>query len=438
MNIILLSGGSGKRLWPLSNEIRSKQFIKLFKHKNKYESMVQRVYRQIKAVDREADITIATSKTQVSSIHNQLGNDVSISIEPCRRDTFPAIVLATAYLHDIKGIDLDETVVVCPVDPHVDDSYFEMIKEMDDLAKQGSSNLYLMGIEPDHPSEKFGYIIPTSKDEISKVSEFKEKPSEEIAKKYIEQGALWNGGVFAYKIGYVLEIAHKLIDFVDYQDLFEKYEEVNKISFDYAVAEKEKDITVVRYTGQWKDLGTWDAFVNAMEDESIGNAIIGSNCKNVHVINELDIPILCVGLQDIVVSASPDGILVSDKEKSTGIKSLVDSIEGPIMFAEKSWGEYRVIDVEDESRTIKVTLRKGHQMNYHSHEHRNEVWTIVSGIGVATVNGRKYELSPGDTIKLPIGCKHTIYAVTDLQLIEVQSGKDITVQDKIKYSLETM
>ena len=438
MNIILLSGGSGKRLWPLSNEIRSKQFIKLFKHNDQYESMVQYVYRQIKSVDKDADITIATSKTQVSSIHNQLGNDVSISIEPCRRDTFPAIVLATAYLHDIKDIDLDETVVVCPVDPHVDDSYFEMIKKMDDLSKQGSSNLYLMGIEPDHPSEKFGYIIPTSKDEISKVSEFKEKPTEEIAKKYIKQGALWNGGVFAYKIGYVLEIAHKLIDFVDYQDLFEKYEEVNKISFDYAVAEREKDITVVRYTGQWKDLGTWDAFVNAMEDESIGNAIIGSNCKNVHVINELDIPILCVGLQDIVVSASPDGILVSDKEKSTGIKSLVDSIEGPIMFAEKSWGEYRVIDVEDESRTIKVTLRKGHQMNYHSHEHRNEVWTIVSGIGVATVNGRKYELVPGDTIKLPIGCKHTIYAVTDLQLIEVQSGKDITVQDKIKYSLETM
>ncbi len=440
MNIILLSGGSGKRLWPLSNEIRSKQFIKLFKHndQDQYESMVQRVYRQIKSVDKDADITIATSKTQVSSIHNQLGNDVSISIEPCRRDTFPAIVLATAYLHDIKEIDLDETVVVCPVDPHVDDSYFEMIKKMDDLSKQGSSNLYLMGIEPDHPSEKFGYIIPTSKDEISKVSEFKEKPTEEIAKKYIKQGALWNGGVFAYKIGYVLEIAHKLIDFVDYQDLFEKYEEVNKISFDYAVAEKEKDITVVRYTGQWKDLGTWDAFVNAMEDESIGNAIIDSNCKNVHVINELDIPILCVGLQDIVVSASPDGILVSDKEKSTGIKSLVDSIEGPIMFAEKSWGEYRVIDVEDESRTIKVTLRKGHQMNYHSHEHRNEVWTIVSGIGIATVNGRKYELVPGDTIKLPVGCKHTIYAKTDLQLIEVQSGKEITVKDKIKYSLETM
>ena len=438
MNIILLSGGSGKRLWPLSNEIRSKQFIKLFKHNDQYESMVQRVYRQIKSVDKDADITIATSKTQVSSIHNQLGNDVSISIEPCRRDTFPAIVLATAYLHDIKGIELDETVVVCPVDPHVDDSYFEMIKKMDDLSKQGSSNLYLMGIEPDHPSEKFGYIIPTSKDEVSKVSELKEKPTDEIAKKYIEQGALWNGGVFAYKIGYVLEIAHKLIDFVDYQDLFEKYEEVNKISFDYAVAEREKDITVVRYTGQWKDLGTWDAFVNAMEDESIGNAIIGSNCKNVHVINELDIPILCVGLQDIVVSASPDGILVSDKEKSTGIKSLVDSIEGPIMFAEKSWGEYRVIDVEDESRTIKVTLRKGHQMNYHSHEHRNEVWTIVSGIGIATVNGRKYELVPGDTIKLPVGCKHTIYAKTDLQLIEVQSGKEITVKDKIKYSLETM
>ena len=436
MNIILLSGGSGKRLWPLSNEIRSKQFIKLFKQSDKYESMVQRVYRQIKAVDSNANITIATSKTQVSSIHNQLGNEVSISIEPCRRDTFPAIVLATSYLHDKKGISYNDTVVVCPVDPHVDDSYFETIKKLDDLAKEGKSNLYLMGIEPDHPSEKFGYIIPTSSDEISKVSEFKEKPTEELAKKYIEQGALWNGGVFAYKIGYVLDIAHKLIDFIGYEDLFEKYEDVKKISFDYAVAEREKDITVIRYNGKWQDLGTWDAFVNAMEDKTIGNAIIDSNCSNVHVINELDIPILCVGLDDVVVSASPDGILVSDKGKSAGIKSLVDAIESPIMFAEKSWGEYRVIDVEDESRTIKVTLRKGHRMNYHSHEHRDEVWTIISGIGVATVNGRKYELGAGDTIKLPIGSKHTIYAKTDLQLIEVQSGKDITVKDKIKYSLD--
>lgn len=131
MNIILLSGGSGKRLWPLSNDIRSKQFIKIFKSEyNGLESMVQRVYRQIKKVDPEANITIATSKSQVSSIHNQLGSDIGISVEPCRRDTFPAITLATAYLTDIKGISPEETVIVCPVDPYVEDDYFEALKNL--------------------------------------------------------------------------------------------------------------------------------------------------------------------------------------------------------------------------------------------------------------------------------------------------------------------
>ena len=129
MNIVLLSGGSGKRLWPLSNDIRSKQFIKFFKTgDDSYESMVQRVYRQIKTVDPDATVTIATGKAQVSAIHNQLGDKVGISVEPCRRDTFPAIALVTAYLADVQGVDPEEPVVVCPVDPYVENDYFEMLK----------------------------------------------------------------------------------------------------------------------------------------------------------------------------------------------------------------------------------------------------------------------------------------------------------------------
>ena len=141
MNIILLSGGSGKRLWPLSNDIRSKQFIKIFKQPNsdEYESMVQRVYRQIKSVDPSAKVIIATSKTQVSAINNQIGSDVGISVEPCRRDTFPAIALATAYLHDVQGVSEDEAVVVCPVDPYVEQDYFEAIKSLGDQAAKGES-----------------------------------------------------------------------------------------------------------------------------------------------------------------------------------------------------------------------------------------------------------------------------------------------------------
>ena len=221
MNIILLSGGSGKRLWPLSNDIRSKQFIKIFKKPNTdtYESMLQRVYRQIKTADPKATVTLATGKSQVSAIHNQLGEDVGISVEPCRRDTFPAIALATAYLHDVKGIPEEEAVVVCPVDPYVNDEYFAALHQLWELAQQGTANLVLMGIHPTYPSEKYGYIIPETKDAISKVSTFKEKPDAATARHYIDQGGLWNGGVFAYKISYVLERAHQLIDFTDYADL---------------------------------------------------------------------------------------------------------------------------------------------------------------------------------------------------------------------------
>ena len=152
MNIILLSGGSGKRLWPLSNDVRSKQFIKLFKNNDEYESMVQRVYRQITTVEANAKITIATSKSQASAIKNQLGEKASICVEPCRRDTFPAIALAAAYLHDELGVAENEAVVVCPVDPYVDNTYYEAVKTLQELAEQGGSNLTLMGIERPIPA----------------------------------------------------------------------------------------------------------------------------------------------------------------------------------------------------------------------------------------------------------------------------------------------
>ncbi len=438
MNIVLLSGGSGKRLWPLSNDIRSKQFIKIFETENQeYESMVQRVFRQVKEVDADANITIATSKTQVSAIHNQLGNEVGVCVEPCRRDTFPAIALAAAYLKDCRGIGEDDVVVVCPVDPYVELSYFQMLEELSSCAAESEANIVLMGMEPSYPSEKYGYIIPQDKNAVSKVDVFKEKPDAETAKEYIAQGALWNGGVFAFKLGYMLHRAHELIDFVDYDDLFTKYHTLDKISFDYAVVEHEEKINVMRFAGEWKDLGTWNTLTEAMKGNSIGEAILNEKCDNVHVLNELNVPILCMGLKDVVVSASPEGILVSDKEQSSYIKPFVDAIDQQIMFAEKSWGNFHVLDVEDDNMTIKVILNPGHQMNYHSHERRNEVWTIISGEGRVIVDGMEQVVSAGDVITIQVGCRHTIIAITELHLIEVQLGKEISVDDKQKYELET-
>ena len=436
MNIVLLSGGSGKRLWPLSNDTRSKQFIKIFKTDDGgYESMVQRVYRQIRSVDSDADVTIATSKSQVSAIHNQLGEHVGISVEPCRRDTFPAIALAAAYLHDVHGVSGEEAVVVCPVDPYVEEDYFKALQGLGERAAVSDANLVLMGIEPTYPSAKYGYIIPESKDAISKVAVFKEKPTEEKAQEYIEQGALWNGGVFAFRLGYVLQRAHELIEFTGYEDLFEKYDTLTKISFDYAVVEHEKNIEVIRFAGVWKDIGTWNTLTEAMGSESIGKAIMNDNCHNVHIVNELNVPVLCMGLQDVVVSASPEGILVSDKNQSSYIKPYVDEIDQQIMFAEKSWGNFQVIDIEENSMTIKVTLNAGHGMNYHSHEQRDEVWTVIDGQGRTIVDGEESRVCAGDVIRMPAGMPHTIIADTKLEVIEVQIGKDISVHDKKKLEL---
>ena len=431
MNVILLSGGSGKRLWPLSNDIRSKQFIKIFKRGDGYESMVQRVYRQILSVDSSASVTVATSKTQVSALHNQLGENVGISVEPCRRDTFPAIALATAYLHDVKGISEDESVVVCPVDPYVNDDYFEALKELSNLADKTSANLVLMGIEPTYASEKYGYIIPKTSKNVSEVASFKEKPDAKAAQEYINQGALWNGGVFAYKIKYVLNKAKEYLGTSDYKELFDGYADLPKISFDYAVVEKEPNISVMRFSGEWKDLGTWNTLTEAMEENTVGEAITDS-CDNVHIINELSVPVLAMGLKDVVISASPEGILVSDKTQSSYIKPFVDKIDQQIMFAEKSWGSYQVINVEPESLTIKVTLNSGQSMSYHSHRHRDEIWTVISGEGEATVAGKSFAVHEGDVIKLPRGAKHTVKAKTALKIIEVQVGREISVGDKEK------
>ena len=233
----------------------------------------------------------------------------------------------------------------------------------------------------------------------------------------------------------MLDKAHELIDFTDYQDLFRKYDTLKKISFDYAVVENESKIQVMRFAGQWKDMGTWNTLTEAMQEPSIGKAMLNETCENVHVLNELDVPVLCMGLKDVVVSASPEGILVSDKEQSSYIKPYVDSIHQQIMFAEKSWGSFRVLDVEDESLTIKITLNAGHGMNYHSHENRDEVWTVISGTGRAILDGRAQPVKAGDILTMKAGCKHTILADTELKVIEVQLGKAISVEDKQKYPM---
>ena len=432
MNIVLLSGGSGKRLWPLSNEIRSKQFLKLLSDANGgHESMVQRVYRQITQAGIQANIVVATSATQVESIRGQLPDDVDVVVEPERRNTFPAIVLAASYLESRKQMDPEETVIVLPVDPYVEVAYFETFQQMDARVQQGGADLVLMGIKPSYPSEKYGYIIPG---EGGSVAGFKEKPSEASAKMLIEQGALWNAGVFAFKLKYLMKIADNYVDSRDFDDVVAHYESLKKDSFDYEVVEKADALAVIPYNGEWKDIGTWNTLTEEMQEESIGDVVMGEACINTHVINELSMPVVALGTQNLVIAAGQDGILVSDKHKSSYIKPYVENIDNRPMYEERRWGEYKVYDYSQyadgtKSLTKHVTINAGCAQDYHVHRYKDEVITVANGEGELVVDGCLMKLSRGDSISIRRGQKHAIRAFQDLQLISVQISEDNTEND---------
>ncbi|MBQ6314064.1 MAG: cupin domain-containing protein [Mogibacterium sp.] len=433
MNIILLSGGSGKRLWPLSNEVRSKQFLKIFRRADgSKESMAQRMHRMIKETDPSATITIATSANQIPQIKNQLGESVGISIEPDRRDTFPAIALAVSYLKS-QGVDENEPVVVCPVDPYVESDYFECLMRLsEEAAKPDAANLTLMGIEPTYPSEKYGYIMPKDDNEVSEVDSFKEKPDWRTAAKYIEQGALWNGGVFAFKLCYVLNIAKELFGTDDYSTLYAKYSELPKISFDYAVVEKESSIKVVRFAGSWKDMGTWNTLSEAMDEDVTGNAV-ADGCENTHIMNELGLPMIVLGISNCVVAATPDGILVSDKDASPRLKDFVGA-QRP-MYERRGWGEYKVLDykLHDNSSTNSLVkeliLTPGQNISYQRHRRRTEVWTFTEGEGELLTDDKIRKVTRGDVAVIPAGMKHAIKAITELHIVEVQIGDELIEED---------
>jgi len=280
-------------------------------------------------------------------LQNQLGNTVRLVVEPERRDTYPAIALAAAYLNSVERVPRDEVIIVLPVDPYVKDEFFQRVKDLESVLLDSDADLALIGVTPTYPSEKYGYIVPRKNQEgytYMKVSHFREKPSEEQARELMVQQALWNCGVFAFKLGYVLSQLEQAGYPIDYLALKDAYPSLPKISFDYEVVEKAKHVLAIRYDGEWKDLGTWNTLTEEIATPIIGKGVLSEDCLETHLINELDIPIIVLGLSNVVIAASPDGILVTDKQASPRIKELVNGFNQRPMFEERRWGWYRVLD----------------------------------------------------------------------------------------------
>lgn len=444
MKLVLLSGGSGKRLWPLSNDARSKQFLKVLEDgTNTQKSMVQRVWSQLQRVNLADSTIIATSKTQVDMIRNQLGQQAELILEPSRRDTFPAILLAAAYLYSEKKLSLDETVAFLPVDPFVNETFFERVRQLENIVNQYDADIALIGVKPTYPSSKYGYIIPTtipttnSTLDYVRVQSFIEKPSELEAEILIQQQALWNCGVFAFKLSFIISLIEQRGYPLDYHELIEYYDYLPKTSFDYEVIEKTENIFVLPYNGYWKDLGTWRTLTEEMQTKQMGKGIITEDCENTHLINELAIPISVLGVSNVIVAASPDGILVADKEKSPRIKEIVEHFTNRPMYEERRWGWYKVLDhlKTDENYEVltkRICVIAGKNLSYQFHQHRSEVWTIIRGEGIFVQNDKLRVIRKGDVLEIPAGHKHGLKAVTDLEMIEVQTGTQLIEEDIVR------
>lgn len=439
IHLVLLSGGSGTRLWPLSNLSRSKQFLKVLRDDaGNHVSMIQRVFSQIRAVDADVDVTIATCAGQEFSIRSQVEGDYALVIEPERRDTAPAIMLACAHLAMVQGASVDDTVVVMPIDTYADQAYYDGIAELGAAVRSGFADLVLLGVEPTYPSEKYGYIVPASPGgRLRRVECFMEKPNEKTARSLMSQGALWNCGVFAFSLGYLIAVLDRYVIADTYEEFRAHYSELPKISFDYEVVERAESVAVVPYSGVWKDLGTWNTLTDEMVDGVAGRAVVDeTTCADVHVINETGLPMVVAGLTDAVVVATHDGILACGKEASANIKGLVSSVaESRPMYERRHWGEYRVLDSSvlsggAKAITKELVIQEGSQISYQRHFHRSEVWTVVAGEGEVVLDGLVRQVRAGCVVNIEVGHVHAVRAVEgSLRIIEVQYGDVLTEED---------
>lgn len=396
-------------------------------------SMIQRVWEQLQESGMTEHTVITAGEEQTELIRSQI-KGAQIAMEPARRDTFAAVLLSCAYLHSCAGASLEDYAAVMPVDPYTEGSYFETVKQLETVMQKSEADVGLMGVVPTYPAVKYGYILPgEQKDGYCSVKGFAEKPDEERAQKLMKEGALWNCGVFCVQIGKILEHAEKYGVPRDYEGLYRAYEQLPKISFDYEVLEKARNLAVIEFRGFWKDLGTWDAMAEQMSTDTIGNVVLDETCENTQVINELAAPVAVMGTRNLVVVASQDGILVADKNETARVKELTKDLFARPMFEERRWGTLETLDDTETPQlstlTRKIRIYDGMTSSYHYHKNRDEIWTVLNGTGELILEGNKIPLSQGKAVCIRKNQRHAVKAFKDFEYIEIHVGTSVGNED---------
>ncbi len=449
---LILAGGSGSRLWPLSRELYPKHLLNIIQDS---ESLLQSTFSRLKACMPEENIVSITGVKHFSNVKYQLSfaaeNPVVLS-EPISKNTAPAIVLATKYITETSKED--PVILVVPSDHLIKDitAFSETVKEGEKLAQEGY--IVTFGIKPSYPETGYGYINSI---DGRKVNKFVEKPSEELAEEYIADGHYyWNGGIFMFKASTLLKETSKCapdiyellknFDFTKSSDIpFTEFDKMPNISIDYAVMEKSDKIALVELKSDWNDLGSWKSIYDVSKKDSNGNVMIGhvldEGSKNSLVYSSSKL-VSTIGLEDIILVETEDAILACKMDKSQDVKKIYETLKQQNDETHKvhktvyrPWGFYTVLAQGNGFLTKMIQVNQGQKLSVQSHNHRSEHWVVLEGKAKVVLEGKELILSPGHSVDIPVKAIHSLQNPFEevLKIIEVQKGDLLIEEDIIRY-----
>ncbi|MEM6740617.1 MAG: mannose-1-phosphate guanylyltransferase/mannose-6-phosphate isomerase [Pseudomonadota bacterium] len=462
---IILSGGSGTRLWPASRKAYPKQFAPLLGDESLYQITLRRLSGPEFA--RPVVMTNVEFRFLASQQAHEIGlSDAHVAIEPAGRDTAPAILAAALIVEQQSG--REATALVAPSDHVIGDvaAFNAAVEKGRDAAAEGK--LVTFGVTPDRPETGYGYLelaaSPGPSGIAVPLSAFREKPDAETAAKMIAAGnCLWNSGMFLFRVGDVLDAfeayapdllapvraavtgGHEDLSFFRLAEA--PFAEARDIAFDVAIMEKAETAVAVPLSSAWSDLGAWDALWTSAEHDAAGNATLGPttalDCERSYLRSEeSNVHVVGLGLRDTIVVAMRDAVLVADRHRAQDVKSAVAALrQSGVGQADdyprfhRPWGWYETLCIDSRFQVKRIMVRPGGVLSLQSHMHRSEHWVVVAGTAEVTIGEEKKLLTENQSVYIPLGAVHRMSnpGRLPMYLIEVQTGAYLGEDDIIRY-----